>query len=247
MKCSVKIIAFLLVSSFLVSSCSKDEDNALLENFSSLTLSPNSHWNGSDNSGSFKAGVITFPNTYVTSWSSWNGFAYSNKHDVKTSGHGNQYSSYAIKDTAITNSNIFVVAYPYYNTNTIEFDQEVNAVRMKVTNTTFAALSMKNGDLYSKKFGGTSGTDKDWFKLSVIGLNAFNLPTDTVDFYLADFRFDNSSQDFIVNDWKSVNLSPLGKIKKMKFELSSTDNGDWGMNTPGYFCLDDIEYHPVAK
>ena len=31
------------------------------------------------------------------------------------------------------------------------------------------------------------------------------------------------------------------EVKKLHFSLSSTDNGDWGMNTPAYFCMDDIK------
>jgi len=29
-------------------------------------------------------------------------------------------------------------------------------------------------------------------------------------------------------------------VKKLGFALSSSDNGDWGMNTPAYFCFDNF-------
>ena len=29
-------------------------------------------------------------------------------------------------------------------------------------------------------------------------------------------------------------------MSKLGFELSSTDNGDYGMNTPAYFCFDNF-------
>ena len=32
----------------------------------------------------------------------------------------------------------------------------------------------------------------------------------------------------------------MGKVKKVKFALTSTDNGDYGMNTPAYFAFDNF-------
>jgi len=34
----------------------------------------------------------------------------------------------------------------------------------------------------------------------------------------------------------------LKGVKRIVFNLNSTDQGDWGMNTPAYFCLDDLSY-----
>ena len=80
MKCSVKIFSGLLLFSAIVfSSCEKEEDNSVTQSFNTLTLSPNSYWNGSDNAGSFKVGEATFPNVYNAAWTSWSGFAYSNR------------------------------------------------------------------------------------------------------------------------------------------------------------------------
>jgi hypothetical protein len=44
----------------------------------------------------------------------------------------------------------------------------------------------------------------------------------------------------IINRWQRVDLSPLGNVNKIVFELTSTDNGEYGMNTPSYFCLDRL-------
>ena len=54
---------------------------------------------------------------------------------------------------------------------------------------------------------------------------------------MADLRDDKA---YIINDWRYVDLSGLGKVSKLSFALSSTDNGDWGMNTPAYFCFDNF-------
>ena len=62
--------------------------------------------------------------------------------------------------------------------------------------------------------------------------------TGTKDYYLADLR--DAEKAYIINDWRYVDLSGLGKVSKLGFELSSTDNGDYGMNTPAYFCFDNF-------
>ena len=60
---------------------------------------------------------------------------------------------------------------------------------------------------------------------------------DASQFYLADFR-DGKSE--IVKDWQYCDLSALGQVSKVSFTLTSSDNGDYGMNTPAYFCLDQF-------
>ena len=109
-----------------------------------------------------------------------------------------------------------------------------------VTNSTYAALSIENGDSFAKKFGGATGDDPDWFKLSVWGMKSDSSITDTVEFYLADYRFADNTKDYIVKDWRWVDLSSLGTVKELKFSLMSSDVGDYGMNTPSYFCMDNL-------
>ncbi len=239
---SIKFLTALSLAAVLFSSCEKDEDNSVVENFNSLTVPASGYWNGADNSGGFKVNGIAFPVNYATypGGSYWNGFGYSNLHDVKTRGYANQYSAYALKDSS--GKNTFVVAY-LFDKNTITFDTTVTNVSMKITNSTYAALEMKYGDgENAKKFGGSTGNDPDWFKLQIIGIDEKNMATDTVAFYLADFTSTDNSKDYILNEWKTVDLSKLKRIRKIKFELSSTDNNIYGMKTPAYFCLDDIKY-----
>ena len=45
----------------------------------------------------------------------------------------------------------------------------------------------------------------------------------------------------ILKEWKKVDLTSLGKVKKIVFTMSSTDSGQWGINTPTYFCLDQLK------
>ena len=102
-----------------------------------------------------------------------------------------------------------------------------------ITNSSYAYNSMC-GDGTAKKF-----EKGDWFKLTITGYDADDEVTGTKEFYLADLR--DSSKAYIINDWRYVDLSGLGKVAKIGFELSSTDNDPtWGMNTPAYFCFDNF-------
>ncbi len=217
--------------------------------FDDLFLSPESFWNGSDQSGSFKSGDITFFNLYNKDWNYWSGFAYSNTTDVITAGYGNQYS--AIAGKGYEGSASYAVCYPSPSAEA-NFKSATKISGFYVTNSTYAYLSMKNGDQFSKKFGGETGNDPDFFKLKIEALNENGEPVNSLDFYLADFRFADNSKDYILNTWTWVDLSKLKEAHRLRFSLSSSDNSFGFMNTPGYFCMDDLNgerpfnYQPVT-
>ena len=100
---------------------------------------------------------------------------------------------------------------------------------------------MQNGDSFAKKFGGTSGTDEDFFKLTVTGLDNNGVEIDALEIFLADFRFANSEDDYILEDWVEVDLTPLADAASLEFTLDSSDVGESGINTPTYFAVDNIQ------
>lgn len=231
------------------SSCKKDESTGnpvpkdsivvpkTLIDFSDLSLNTDSFWSGSDNSGGFTSGNAKFKNTYaITDYGvSWSGFAYSNKHNLTTAGTGNQYSAF-VSETA---SNIFALAY-FYDSANIVFTKPMTDVSLKVTNNTYAALSMKNSDQFGKKFGGASGNDKDSLVIIITGYKA-GISKGKTQVFLADFTSSDNSKDYILDFWKKVDLSSFGAVDIISFKLVSSDNSNGFMNTPSYFCLDDIE------
>ena len=238
-----------IVLGLLVFTSCKKEEGDLVEaktvDFESLTLGSTSYWNGSDGTGEFNSSDIKFQNNYNVAYSSWDGFVYSQKADINTSDYSNQYSVF----DGTNGTNKFAIYYPPYGQDafaSFPVGSEHTIKSASVCNSTYTALTMKNGDpSFAKKFGGTTGNDKDWFKMTVIGFNAAGDSVKSVDFFLADYRFDDNSKDYIINKWTTVDLSSLGKINKMTFRFTSTDNGIWGMNTPAYVCLDNIKYEVV--
>lgn len=109
-----------------------------------------------------------------------------------------------------------------------------------VSNSTYAYNSMKFGDMFAKKFGGTSGKDQDSFIL-IIRSYKQSMVVDSQRVILADYRFADSAKDYILNEWKFVNLKDA-YTDSIAFELQSSDVGQWGMNTPAFFVLDGVEF-----
>jgi hypothetical protein len=184
----------------------------------------------------FSSGSCEFKNNYDISYGGFwtSGWAYSKNNDTLVGDLSNLYASYANK--GVGNSNNYAVS---QNETFINLKQ--NSIQgLYISNTTYAALSMKKGDAFAKKFGGVLGNDSDWFKITINAYQNGNMKTEKVDFYLADFRFSNNAQDYIIKDWTFVNLQSLGNLDSLKFTLTSSDTGQFGMNTPAFFCIDNV-------
>ncbi|GEM_PF-367676 len=239
-----------VITNFIVGVRPEISGNYEISDFENLTLGKDSYWNGSDGTGGFDSHLAHFPNDYNDASESWSGWAYSNMANDSTPGYTNQYSAITAAgvDTLQSGGKNYGVSFVPTNWMTYEtlpvslnfIENSKHEVKgFYVTNSTYASLSMEQGDAFAKKFGGIDGNDPDWFKLSVWGLKN-GIETDTVEFFLADYRFDDNTKDYIIKSWQWVELSTLGKIDSLMFTLSSSDVGMWGMNTPAYFCVDNI-------
>lgn len=219
--------------------------------FESLPLpAAETFYNGSDEAGFYATQGVRFENSFTVAYNSWSGFAYSNMTDTITDGFMNQYSSFA--GSGANSSSKYGV---FAQDGKLSFQgMKVIVDSIKVTNTTYAAISMRDGDAFSKKFGSPNGADnlpdgtdgRDYFKLWIFGLDTNNVKTDSVSFFLADFTSTNFNVHYILKSWRNVSLTSLGAVYGLSFELESTDNGIYGMNTPAYFALDNLAYKPAT-
>ncbi|MBX7206070.1 MAG: DUF4465 domain-containing protein [Bacteroidia bacterium] len=213
-----------------------------VSDFENLSLAANSYWNGSAdaNAKGFTDGHAFFTNSYDTSFGGFwaGGFAYTNKKDSTNGTYTNLYSA--------------ITAQGYNGSSNYAIGQQDAVIRLTgnargrvangiyVTNATYPYKSMKNGDSFAKKFGGTTGNDPDFFVMHFIGwLNGVK-KADTVKFYLADFRSAVNAQDYIINQWTWVDLSSLGNIDSIQINLNSTDTGAFGINTPLFYAVDNF-------
>lgn len=213
---------------------------AAIITFEGLLSEPETAWKPTAPNQVFQTGGASFSNLYDDTYGPyWEGFAYSNKTDITTPGYTNDLSAY----TASGGGNTYAVAFVGYSTvPTITYDGIVNMAGQgaSITNTTYGYLAMLNGEAPAGKFGGETGSDEDWFKLTITGYLAGDAGA-SIDFYLADFRFADNGEDYIINDWTYVDFSSLGLVDELRFTLSSSDNHPtYGMNTPAYFAIDNL-------
>jgi len=236
--------------------------------FEDFTLDSTGYYNGSSlgTTGAlltYTHDYCTFENSF-TDWgggsSSWYGFAVSQVQDSVTPGHFNQYAAfpYGGSNGSAKYGISYLVPEDYnvpaavYGGQKIVFDTVRTLRSIDITNTTYSIKSMRHGDQFAKVFGSPyasnngqhnilDGTDgKDWFVLKIVPLDANDsIVGDTINFYLADYRFDDTTQNYMVEDWRTISFGGI-QAKKLEFFITSSDVGAYGLNTPAYFAFDNL-------
>ena len=209
-----------------------------IADFEDVELSPSGVWEPQEGNNEMLSHGWVFTNYYSEYF--WGGFTASNRTDLSQTYLSAQYT--AATGCGYDGSVQYAVAYTYgAQTDVCAADGQPHTVTgCYVTNNLWAYQNMLEGDNTVTPFGGLSGNDPDWFKLTATGKNASGQTVGSLDFYLADYRFDNPEDDYILNTWEWFDLSPLGEVATISFDLSSSKNNNSGMITPAYFCMDDF-------
>lgn len=213
-----------------------------------LGLAPGSFSNGADRAGGFSSHGTWFGNEFddASGYVYWSGFAASAVNAPLLGGYENQYASAA--GGGAGGSLTYAVGYddPYGpQQDILTLPSSAIVAGLFVNNTAYAAWSMREGDGFAKAFGGADGSDPDWFRLSIGGVDPGGDPLGAVEVYLADFRAEDPAGDYILTEWTWVDLSGLGgPVAGLTFSLASSDVGAFGMNTPAYFAIDDVVVVP---
>lgn len=101
---------------------------------------------------------------------------------------------------------------------------------MYVNQTTYALYCYIGGNNLTAKIG-----DSDWVKLTATGYHADGTPTGTVaEMYLVN------GPDNIIREWTKFDLSVLGPVGSVDFNLSGSNNNGYGFSQPAYFAYDDV-------
>ncbi|MCI2082829.1 MAG: DUF4465 domain-containing protein [Bacteroidales bacterium] len=194
-------------------------------------------------------GIVFGINASYSEYNFYNGgICISRFDDMSVDDYTNQCSVYYQQNKTgfggYQGSKTFAVANGYNSDNSncpciyfLDDDQTAQFVSMQVTNTTYAYQTMANGNDYCRKL---SYDNKDYLKVVATGYATDGSLTGTTEFYLADFR--TSSSEGIVTNWKEVSLTGLGSCHKIDFDIQGSDTGDYGLNTPAYFCFDNLVY-----
>jgi len=229
---------------FSVSITQLNFTSAALVTFEGLLPTANTKYNGgpTTNANGFNIGGAQFANDYSAMFDSWNGWSYSNILNTTTQSFNNQYASWPGSGSGVSSS--YGVGYVFDPT-TISFAAPTVVTSADIANTTWTALTLLNGDAFSKKFGGVTGNDPDYLLLTIEGrteIDGQGGSTGSIDLYLGDYRASNNALDFVRTGWTNLNLSGLGSVRSLRFSMNSTDVGQFGINTPLYFAIDNINF-----
>ena len=100
---------------------------------------------------------------------------------------------------------------------------------MYVNNMDYALNCYIDGNGLTAKIG-----DDDWVKLVATGYNAAGEKTGTASIYLC-----NGPKN-IMMDWTRWDLSGLGKVLKVTFNVTGSSDNGYGFSQPAYFAYDDV-------
>ena len=234
-----------------MTSCSSTDDNPIdgkssasqIISFENATLNADGYWNGDesgtkfDNWGSdayacsYTEAGVTFPVNYTPAWNSWSGFAISNRTATTYASETmtpDQYNN--ITGTAKSGKN-FCIVQTYGEK--IEFAKPVTVNGFWYTNNAWTVDAILNGDgITPGKFEAT-----DWLKCVLY-------PTSAEGVGGARYEIDLAKDGDYVKEWKFCNLSNVDAFKNIKsigFGFEGSKNNDYGLTTPAYMCIDDIE------
>ena len=179
------------------------------------------------------------------------GWSYSNVNNTATAGSGNQHA-------AITGSGIDGVGnYALANGDGAFFDLPENTFvnSLSISNTTYAYLAMRDGNdgsamPFVKTFGGATGNDPDFFKVTFTGysdVGKSGATTGTEEFFLADYRFTDNTQDYVIDVWTDMDLTALGNARSVAIAFDGSDVGAFGLNTPAYIAIDNLSITAVPE
>ena len=226
---------FLLFFMFLVTTFALAQAPATFED---VPLGSGGIWQPPTGENEMPSGGWLFTN--FNEYGYWGGFTASNRSDLTQTGLNAQYT--AVPGCGYDGSSQYAVAYTYgMQTEVYAADGQSHTVTgCYITNNLWAYQDIFEGSMGQTPFGGLSGDDPDWFKLTATGKNANGQTIGELDFYLADYRFANNEDDYVVDTWEWFDLSALGSVASISFSLSSTKSNYGGMITPAYFCMENF-------
>lgn len=191
-------------------------------------------WGSQVTKTQFTSGGYRFTTLYNPAYGSWSGFAVSNC-------TGTNYENWATDQynncvgAGYGASSNFCVAFPSTMNEAVEPVNGPEVVSgFYLTNSAWNVVAYLAGDGYTPAFAAG-----DWCKLTITAIKADDSSA-TLDVFLADYRSSNAADHYYINKWQWVDLTSFGEVKSLSFEVTSNHANDWGMTTPGYFCMDNF-------
>ena len=226
--------------------------------------SENGSWTGTydDDAESIESQCFSFLHYAIADWKTWWGFTASNSADDKPPANTLEYQwsnmaeggillnedgSVKLDDfgaPAVSAEMPYLVAFysPYMSERPVDMvfndGKLYNPQSVYVNLNSYTFYSVLLGDGYARAF-----TNNDQLTLTIHGV-ASDETEKTVEVSLASC----SNGDLTTaRGWKYVDLTPLGTVNEIYFTLTTTDTGEYGANTPQYFCIDKLCVVPAEE
>lgn len=180
-------------------------------------------------------------------WGGGHAISNYNSGDIKTGAFNYQLTIYKKDVAGIANnygghdgSDNFCVHYGYHDNSGFSaenlpalyfYDGEARVIdHMYVTNTCYNLNCYIDGNGLTAKIG-----SDDWVKLTAIGYDSEgNEVADKAEMYLCN------GPENIVMDWTKFDLSVLGAVTRVEFNISGSSDNGYGFSQPAYFAYDDV-------
>jgi hypothetical protein len=247
--------AFATIATILWLGANAAQASPVVINFEDVSLPPNSSSYGgpgtladtepetvllSSGSSSFRTTITRYSPAEF-----WSGFAFSNKGDNTTNSWTNDTSS--ITGGGAGGTGNFAVSYwqNYDPPPLIGLPAGLRPGSVKLVNTTYTALTIRDGD--PNNFADGEYGAGDFLSVTFTGnsqADGLGSTTGTATFFLADFRSGNS---LVVDQWTDFSLTSLGEARSIVIGFASSDMGPWGINTPTYVAMDDLTLVAVPE
>jgi|GEM_PF-3388286 len=214
---------------------------------------------GEANSNGWTTRGATFANTYSPDFGGyWSGWAYSNVVNRLTPFVDNQYASFpgggSDGSGGIDVGGNYAVAYTGSELGMsdamVRFGQAMRVHSIDIANTTWVALYARdnNPPFYPNR---DNFTDGDFLRLKIQGLDGNDSVVGEMVTSLVDFGGVGTSDNFILDDWLSINLDSLGTVSGLRFvidsNLTSTYFGVTYIDPPAYVAIDNLRLTAIPE
>ena len=213
--------------------------------FEGAALNADGYWCGDENGEkfdnwgseafacSYKEGIVNFPVNWTPAWASWSGYAVSNRTATTYAAETMTPDQFNNVTGTAKGGNNFLVVYTFGEE--ITFDKPVTLKGFWYTNDAWTVDAILNGD------GMTPGK----FEAEDF-LNCVIYPTPAEDGILSGARLELplAKDGDYVKEWKYCDLSDVAAFKNIKalsFSFEGSKKNDYGLTTPTYICLDELE------
>lgn len=182
--------------------------------------------------------LITMLSYYDTAYNYWSGgWAISESQNDSVGTYLNLYG--CISGEGANNSKAYAVG---QNGSSIKLPENTTLTSIAYNNLTFTYEVLKNGNSFARAFGvdtvNNTNDVKDSLILRIISTDSLKLPLDSISVALADYRFDDSADDYIVKEWRTKNAAITGT--HLIFKMESSVRNQYGNTTPNFFVIDNI-------